>query len=80
MLLQLHRRARRTQTRTALWLYEGSESLAQVPLRVRPGRITDTCELVLRRQQFLVIYRADDDVVEILRILHNMRSAGHTKH
>ena len=56
--------------RLALRLYEGIDSLAQFPLRGRPGRLAGTRELIFSGIPFLVMYRVRDDVVEILRILH----------
>jgi addiction module RelE/StbE family toxin len=54
----------------ALRLYEGVDSLAQFPLRGRPGRLAGTRELVYSGLPFLAVYRVRDDVIEVLRILH----------
>ena len=56
--------------RLAQRLYEGIDSLAEFPLRGRPGRKEGTRELVFARVPFLAVYRVRDDTVEVLRILH----------
>ena len=56
--------------RLALRLLEGIDSLAEFPLRGRPGRVPGTRELIFPRLPFLAIYRLREDVAEIIRILH----------
>lgn len=46
------------------------ESLIDFPRRGRPGRIVGTRELVVARTPYIVAYRAADDTVLMLRILH----------
>lgn len=48
-------------------------SLADLPHSGRPGRAEGTRELSVGRTPYFVIYRVEDDVVRILRILHTAR-------
>jgi toxin ParE1/3/4 len=45
-------------------------ALARFPETGRPGRVAGTRELVIQRTPFIAAYRAEGDVVFILRILH----------
>ena len=56
--------------RVAHSLYDSVASLESFPNRGRPGRISDTRELVLAPLPFIVIYRVKRDMVEIARVLH----------
>ena len=44
--------------------------LVQFPESGRPGRVTETRELVVRGLPYVVAYRSTGDVVRILRVLH----------
>ena len=54
----------------ALRIYEGIGSLTKFPRRGRPGRKSNTRELVFSGIPFLVVYRIRENVIEISRILH----------
>jgi toxin ParE1/3/4 len=56
--------------RVARSVYDSVSSLESFPNRGRPGRVEDTRELVLVPLPFIVIYRAKQAVVEIVRVLH----------
>jgi toxin ParE1/3/4 len=56
--------------RIALDIYEGVDALTQFPRRGRPGRSPGTRELVFPRLSYVVVYRVQEDVVEVVRILH----------
>lgn len=51
-------------------IIESADSLAQFPNMGRIGRKVGTRELVLLHSPFVCIYRIQEDVVEIVRILH----------
>jgi len=44
--------------------------LSDFPSMGRPGRISGTRELVVSRNRCVVLYRLDDDMVRILRVVH----------
>jgi addiction module RelE/StbE family toxin len=48
--------------------------LAEMPHRGRPGRWPGTRELVILRTPYLVPYRVQGDLIEILRVFHGARS------
>ena len=50
-------------------LYDGAMSLGAMPNRGRVGRIAGTCELV--SAPFIIVYRIEAEIVEVLRIYHN---------
>jgi toxin ParE1/3/4 len=56
--------------RVALEIYDSVAALADFPRRGRTGRKIDTLELVLPDLPYLVVYRFQEESVEILRILH----------
>jgi addiction module RelE/StbE family toxin len=56
--------------RIALRIYEGLDSLTEFPHRGRPGRKSNTRELVLPGLPWLAIYRVRENVIEVNRILH----------
>lgn len=56
--------------RAAIGLYEAAESLKDLPQRGRKGRKAGTREITVSNLPFIIIYRAGQEVVEILRILH----------
>jgi toxin ParE1/3/4 len=47
--------------------------LAEMPHRGRPGRWSGTRELVVPRTPYIVPYRVQGDLVEILRVFHSAR-------
>jgi toxin ParE1/3/4 len=47
--------------------------VAQVPLRGRPGRWPGTRELVVPRTPYIVPYRVQGDVIEVLCVFHGAR-------
>jgi toxin ParE1/3/4 len=56
--------------RVALQIYGGIGTLTRFAHRGRPGRKSDTRELIFPGLPFLAAYRVRKDVVEIYRILH----------
>lgn len=56
--------------RVAHRIYEGVASLASFPKQGRPGRTEGTRELVFSPLPYLAVYRVQDEVVEIVRVLH----------
>ncbi len=51
-------------------LYEGCGQLGEFPRLGRKGRIEGTRELVFPALPYIVVYRVQDESVEILRIYH----------
>lgn len=51
-------------------LEAASDQLVVFPEMGRPGRITDTRELVVTGLPYILIYRVASDAVRILRVLH----------
>ena len=51
-------------------LYEGCGSLRAFPYSGRKGRIDGTRELVFPGLPYIVVYRIEDQVVDVLRIYH----------
>lgn len=51
-------------------LYDGCESLMNMPYRGRKGRRPPTRELVFTALPYIAVYRVLDDAVEILHIWH----------
>ena len=47
--------------------------LAEMPYRGRPGRWPGTRELVIPRTPYIVPYRVQGDLIEILRVFHSAR-------
>jgi toxin ParE1/3/4 len=56
--------------RIALRIYEDVSALVTFPRRGRVGRKPGTRELIFSGRSFLVVYRMQEDVVEITRIFH----------
>ena len=56
--------------RVALSIHEAIYTLQQFPESGRTGRNPETRELVFTGLPYVAVYRVQDDVVEILRILH----------
>ena len=51
-------------------LYDGCGNLRKFPHLGRKGRIQDTRELVFSGLPYIVVYRIQDQIVEIMRIYH----------
>ncbi len=51
-------------------LYDGCEGLRKFPYLGRKGRIAGSRELVFPSLPYIVVYRIEDRVVELLRIYH----------
>jgi toxin ParE1/3/4 len=51
-------------------LYDGCGSLRKFPHLGRKGRIEGTRELVFSGLPYIVVYRIQDQIVEIMRIYH----------
>ena len=60
---------------TVIDLYETIRSLKTSPLRGRLGRVKGTRELVLTRLPYIVVYRVQEQAVEILHIYHGAQNA-----
>lgn len=60
----------RTANRITRAIYESVQSLKKLPNRGRPGRMTDTRELVVPRLPYIIVYRLLQNRVAIVRILH----------
>ncbi len=50
-----------------------TRDLADYPLLGRTGRVENTRELVVPTTPFIVVYRVNDDSVEILAVFHGAR-------
>lgn len=57
-------------TDVAKAIYDGCDGLAKFPYRGRRGRSTGTRELVVSRLPYIVVYRIQEPVIELLRIYH----------
>jgi toxin ParE1/3/4 len=66
-------RSLETANRVTRTIYEAVQSLRTMPLRGRHGRIEDTRELVVSRLPYIVVYRAFEERVLILNIVHGAR-------
>lgn len=55
---------------TAMLIYAAADSLLQFPRRGRVGRRPDTREIAIPGLPFLVIYRIEEESIQILRVLH----------
>jgi toxin ParE1/3/4 len=51
-------------------IYDACDGLSRFPHRGRKGRIDGTRELVFPGLPYIVVYRVNDQVVEIARIYH----------
>ena len=56
--------------KVAQTLYDGCDSLENFPRRGRKGRLEGTRELVFAGLPYIVVYRIQDQDLEILRIYH----------
>lgn len=54
-------------------IFESVDQLAEFPHLGRPGRISDTRELVVSGTPYIVPYRVRQEYVEILRVFHGSR-------
>ena len=59
--------------RTVLRILEAIEGLTSFPNVGRPGRLPGTRELVVSGTPFIAAYRARENVIWILRVLHAAR-------
>ena len=64
--------------RVANTVYDGCASLKDFPARGRKGRITGTRELVFPGLPYIVVYRIEGQVVDILRIYHGAQDLAIT--
>jgi toxin ParE1/3/4 len=58
----------------ALTIYDGCGGLQDFPHLGRKGRIAGTRELVFAGLPYIVVYRVDDQALEILRIYHGAQN------
>ncbi|HEV2991508.1 MAG TPA: type II toxin-antitoxin system RelE/ParE family toxin [Candidatus Angelobacter sp.] len=56
--------------RVAQSIYQAIGQLKKFPHRGRPGKIKGTRELVLPSLPFIVVYRINENMIEIARVLH----------
>ncbi len=54
----------------AATLYDGCSGLRDFPRRGRKGRIEGTRELVFSGLPYIVVYRIQDQILELLRVYH----------
>jgi toxin ParE1/3/4 len=54
-------------------ILEATERLQRHPALGRPGRVTGTRELVVPRTPYIIPYRVQTGVVEIIRVFHGAR-------
>jgi toxin ParE1/3/4 len=69
----LGRRNRAAAKRIAQAILAAVRLLQRSPAIGRPGRVPGTRELVVTGTPYLVPYRARDNVIEVLRVLHGAR-------
>jgi toxin ParE1/3/4 len=60
--------------RVALTIYKGLSALTRFPRKGRPGRKPDTREIAFPHLPYFAVYRIQEDVIEILRILHGAQN------
>jgi toxin ParE1/3/4 len=58
---------------TARRILDCVEQLVMFPASGRAGRKPNTRELVVSGTPYLIFYRVEDEVVEILRVIHGAR-------
>ena len=56
--------------KVAQTLYDGCDKLGDLPRRGRKGRMEGTRELIFAGLPYIVVYRIQDQDLEILRIYH----------
>lgn len=54
-------------------IFDAAHLLAEFPRVGRAGRVPGTRELVVLRTPYLLIYRIDEPLVEVLRVMHGAR-------
>ena len=70
IVLHIQRENRDAAAKVAQILYDGCGKLEDFPRRGRKGRIEGTRELVFAGLPYIVVYRIQDQNLEILRIYH----------
>jgi len=55
-------------------IWDAATKLCDNPSSGRPGKFPGTREWVVRDTPYLIVYRAKDDAVEILRVWHSRRN------
>jgi len=70
IIRRIHRDKPNAAAKVAETLYEGCSKLANFPRRGRRGRIEGTRELVFAGLPYIVVYRIQDQDLEIVRIYH----------
>jgi toxin ParE1/3/4 len=70
----LHQKHPQVAQPTVRRLYAEIRELSRFPSRGRPGREPGTRELILTDRPYVVIFRAGDQLVEILRIYHGSQN------
>ncbi len=63
----------RAADRVVRRIRDRARDLTDYPLLGRTGRVENTRELVVPATPFIVVYRVDDDRVEILAVFHSAR-------
>lgn len=54
-------------------IFDAGKLLAEFPRVGRAGRVPGTRELVVLRTPYLLVYRIDEPLVEVLRVVHGAR-------
>ena len=67
---RIQRDNRDAALKVAKTLYEGCSKLVNFPRRGRRGRVEGTRELVFAGLPYIVVYRIQDQSLEIVRIYH----------
>lgn len=60
-----------TAENVAQRVFQAAEQLAALPGLGRPGRVEDTRELIVPRLPYILVYSEADNLVRVLRVLHN---------
>lgn len=55
-------------------LYEAARSLRAMPERGRLGEISSTREFILPKLPYIIVYRINEDAVELLHIYHGAQN------
>ena len=63
----------RTAEDVALKILDGVDLLATFPASGRPGSKPYTREWIVPNTPYFIVYRVQDEVVEILRVIHGAR-------
>lgn len=67
------RDSERTAQNIVLKLLESVDLLTTKPRAGRPGRISDTREMVVSATPYIIVYRTSDTTIEILSVRHGRR-------